>query len=419
MKDIKNLTYGVDRLFIENKRFNTTLISVNFYLPLNKREIAQYSLLSSVMASSCKAYPEFSELNLRQKELYSTVIGATSEKVGDLQLIKFYSTYLNNDVVLEDVETQVHNLLLEIIFNPLLENGGFKASEVNREKRLILEKIKSLINEKRGYAINKTISEMFKGTAYAVNKLGDKKDIEEITPKELYEAYLYMLKNAYVRIQVTAKEYNGSFDKAFLKAISPFRENKDYTLIKNTAKKNNGVNEITEKAPITQAKLCICFTSEEEIKSAAVNVFSDILGGGPYSLLFSNVREKMSLCYYCAARNKRNKGFLMVDSGVEQKNIVKAKEQILIELKKLQKGEFDEELINTSKRAILEALKSNNDSDMVIDSWYSFRRSDELYSPEELSKQIEAVTKQEIINIANSFKLDTVFTLVPEGENDN
>jgi len=56
---------------------------------------------------------------------------------------------------------------------------------------------------------------------------------------------------------------------------------------------------------------------------------------------------------------------------------------------------------------------------MVIDSWYSFRRSDELYSPEELSKQIEAVTKQEIINIANSFKLDTVFTLVPEGENDN
>lgn len=419
MSNLKNLTHGVDRLFIKNERFNTTLISVNFYLPLTKRKIAEYSLLSGVMASSCKAYPEFLDLNLKQKELYSTVIGATSDKVGDIQLIKFYSTYLNNDMVLEDIESKVHKLLLEIIFNPLLENGGFKESEVSREKRLILEKLKSLINEKRSYSINKATNEMFKGSPYAINKLGDEADIKEITEKELYEAYLYMLKNAYVRVQVTAKEYNGSFDDAFLKAIAPFRENKDYSLPISTAKMHNGIKEITETAPITQAKLCLCFTSEEPIKSAAVNIFTDILGGGPYSLLFSNVREKMSLCYYCAARNKKNKGFLMVDSGVEQNNITKAKEQILIELKKLQKGEFEDELIETSKRAILEALKSNNDNDMVLDTWYSLRINEELYSPEDLAKQIKAVKKQEIIDIANSFKLDTVFTLVPEGEDEN
>ena len=135
------------------------------------------------MASSCKAYPEFLDLNLKQKELYSTVIGAISDKVGDVQLIKFYSTYLNNDMVLEDIESKVHKLLLEIIFNPLLENGGFKESEVNREKRLISEKLKSIINEKRSYAINKTISEMFKEGAYATHKLGDEKDIQETSER--------------------------------------------------------------------------------------------------------------------------------------------------------------------------------------------------------------------------------------------
>ena len=150
MKQIKNLTHGVDRLFIENERFNTTLISVNFYLPLTKRGIAEYSLLSGVMASSCAAFPRFSDLNLRQKELYSASVGPLSDKINDTQLIKFFATYLNNDVVLEDLETEAHKLLLEIIFNPLLENGAFKESEVAREKRLILEKIKSLINEKRG-----------------------------------------------------------------------------------------------------------------------------------------------------------------------------------------------------------------------------------------------------------------------------
>ena len=419
MKQIKNLTHGVDRLFIENERFNTTLISVNFYLPLTKRGIAEYSLLSGVMASSCAAFPRFSDLNLRQKELYSASVGAISDKINDTQLVKFFATYLNNDVVLEDLETEAHKLLLEIIFNPLLENGAFKESEVAREKRLILEKIKSLINEKRGYSIEKATSEMFKGSAYATNKLGDKDDLEKLTANELYDAYLYMLKNAYIRIQVTAKEYNGKFDEAFLKAIAPFREEKDYSLPVNTAKKHTVVNEICEKAPIAQAKLCLGFTSEEPIKSAAINLFSDILGGGPYSLLFSNVREKLSLCYYCAARNKKNKGFLMVDSGVEECNILKAKEQILVELKKIQDGEFDEELIASSKRSILESLKSNNDHDMVLDTWYSLRRNDELNSPEEFSEKIKAVTKQEIIDVARKFKLDTVFTLVPEGENEN
>ena len=56
---------------------------------------------------------------------------------------------------------------------------------------------------------------------------------------------------------------------------------------------------------------------------------------------------------------------------------------------------------------------------MVLDTWYSLRRNDELNSPEEFSEKIKAVTKQEIIDVARKFKLDTVFTLVPEGENEN
>ena len=55
---------------------------------------------------------------------------------------------------------------------------------------------------------------------------------------------------------------------------------------------------------------------------------------------------------------------------------------------------------------------------MVLDTWYSLRRSNNLLSPEEFAEQIKAVKKAEIVEIAKMFKLDTVFTLVPEGEND-
>lgn len=46
---------------------------------------------------------------------------------------------------------------------------------------------------------------------------------------------------------------------------------------------------------------------------------TDVFGGGPYSRLFMNVREKLSLCYYCSARLIRGKGIIVIQSGIEKK----------------------------------------------------------------------------------------------------
>jgi len=412
--NLQNLTHGVDRLFIENPRFTTTLISVNFYMPLTKRGLASYSLLTSLMAASCKKYPDFSSLNLRQKELYSIDLNAMADKTGDIQMVKFYTSYLNDGILEESIEKECNDLLLELIFNPLVENGEFLGSEIAREKRLILEKIKSLYNEKRSYSVSKLVEKMFENTPYATLSYGDKEDLEEINGKELYDAYIYMLQNAYIRIQVIAKEYNGGFDKAFTKAIAPFREEKNYIPQKSKAKISSGVLEFSEKSQINQAKLCLGFTAEEFISSMAVNVFADVFGGGPYSYLFSNVREKLSLCYYCAARLQKKKGLIIVDSGVEKENIEKAKAQIIIEKDKIANGEISDELIETSKKALLESLKSRPDNDLSLDGWYASKADNDLKSIEEVEKELAAVTKEDVINVAKKFKLDTVFTLMPE-----
>ena len=61
----------------------------------------------------------------------------------------------------------------------------------------------------------------------------------------------------------------------------------------------------------------------------AMRLMSALFGGTPHSKLFLNVREKLSLCYYCSSSYDRHKGIVMVQSGVEQKNIEKAREEIL------------------------------------------------------------------------------------------
>ena len=69
-------------------------------------------------------------------------------------------------------------------------------------------------------------------------------------------------------------------------------------------------------------------TAGDDDSTMPLMVMTDIFGGGPYSRLFDNVREKMSLCYYCSASSSRVKGLITVESGVEEQNAEKAEKAI-------------------------------------------------------------------------------------------
>ena len=77
-----------------------------------------------------------------------------------------------------------------------------------------------------------------------------------------------------------------------------------------------------------------------------------ILGGSPFSKLFMNVREKQSLCYYCAARHDTPKNVMFVQSGVETKDLDRTEEAILKELNDMKKGNITDDEILFAKLAM-------------------------------------------------------------------
>ena len=85
---------------------------------------------------------------------------------------------------------------------------------------------------------------------------------------------------------------------------------------------------------------------------AAIKVMTAIFGSGTFSKLFMNVREKLSLCYYCSARLINSKGIIAVQSGVETENIEKALEAIRNELNQVRLGNFSDEDINAAKLSL-------------------------------------------------------------------
>lgn len=418
---VLQLSNGVEGLFIKNSRFNTTLISYNFYLPLKKDTVASYALLPFMLTSCGKKYPDFSRLNYKLAKLYGARLDASAEKYGDFQLLKMTVSVINDRFSLDD-ESLVKNaseLLLGLIFEPNTDNGAFLSEDLKREKRKAIEHIKGEMSEKRAFAKKRLIEEMCKDTAYGLPKCGSVEDVESITEAGLYEAWQQMLKHAFVRVQVVgAAVPTGLFEEIGNRFSSI--ERTDITDCKTSApaKSTQTPKTVTDYMDVAQGKLCLGFTTEmfgNDDKSLPLMIMSDIFGGGPYSRLFSNVREKMSLCYYCSSAVVRQKGILTVESGVETANCEKAEKEILNQLEIVKKGEFSDFEFESSIKSITDSLNTYNDSQRSLDLWYAIKvNNSNLYSPADLAEKVSEITRDDVINAAKGVKLNTVYKLLPK-----
>jgi predicted Zn-dependent peptidase len=309
-------------------------------------------------------------------------------------------------------------LLLNLVFNPSVENCAFLEADVAREKRKAIEHIKGEIAEKRIYAKNRLISEMFSGTPYGIPKCGTVDDVLKVTPESLYKAWQNMLETAFVRVHVVGAAVPQKLFEEVKQRFESINRH-DITDCKacKPATKAKKVNTVFEKMDVKQGKLVMGFSCDmygDDDLSLPLMVMCDIFGGGPYSRLFTNVREKMSLCYYCAASSVRYKGLLTVDSGVEVENADKAIDEILNQLEIMKKGEFSDSEFESSIKSICDALNTYYDSQNSLDLWYALKvNNTNLYSPQDIIEKIKQITKEDVIYAANGVNLHTIYKLLP------
>lgn len=421
LNKIIKLKDGVEGLFVKNERFNTTSISFNFYLPLKKETVAENALLPFILTSCSEKYPSFSALNYKLNKLYGARLDASTEKYGDCQLLRMTVSVIDDRFTFDSdsLVKQASELLLGLIFSPSTQDGAFLESDVEREKRKAIEHIKGEIAEKRIYAKNRLLSEMFKDTPYGLPKCGTVEDVEKTDGKSLYKAWENMLSSAFVRVQVVGASLpNRFFEDIAEKFQKVKRINITDCKFCLPAKPTDKPKTVFEKMEVKQGKLVMGFSSEmygDDDMSLPLMVMCDIFGGGPYSRLFSNVREKMSLCYYCSASSVRYKGLLTVDSGVETANAEKAQNEILNQLEIIKKGEFTDFEFDASVKSICDSLSTYYDSQNSLDLWYALKINNQnLYSPKDIAEKIKKITREDVILAAKGVKLHTVYKLLPK-----
>ena len=414
----KELASGIFWNAIHETKFKSNLISVRFVLPLTADTAAKNALLFPVLLRGSENFPNIGSIRREEESIYDTTLNDSVYKRGDTQVLELRMSVLDNKYAIDgmDITERAMMLLDDILLHPVTENGVFCEEYVESEKEKLIDDILAQVNDKRRYAMTRLIEEMFESDAFGLSELGTVETTEAVCPVCLWKQYHEMLSTA--RIEIFAI---GNFDFDALSArfarmfegIERRYTGAPETKVMQDARKE--VKTVYERQNITQGKLSLGFYTGSTVHDEDYHVMqmlNVIFGAGVTSKLFLNVREKLSLCYYCGSSENGQKGYMTVNSGIEFANEKKAADEILFQLDEIKKGNISESELRDARLALLDAIGRVGDSTGNILNWYfSGVMNGKLISPEEKRALIESVTAKDIVKKAQDIRLDTYYFL--------
>ncbi len=421
------LAKGIHFNMLPQTKFKTNFFQVSFVLNLERKNTTMLSLLTGVLMRGCSKYPDVASINNRLDYLYDTNASLVTYKRGERIVLCYESDFLKDDYVPEGSEKllcESIDMFRQIVLRPKTGGGSFDEHYLELEKNQLEKEIKSIINNKNAYSKQKCIETLCQDEKYSLNTDGYVEDIPCVDGKKLYEFYKEVLEKAQIEVffygDGNAEEISKAFSEVFTEIENRCPDMLCETFVTDKVKEETAY--VTEEMAVSQGKLAIGFRTGINITdsdAAALSLFCEIYGSSPVSKLFMNVREKLSLCYYCRSVIDSFKGIMLVLSGIESENKDKSLEAILKELEEIKKGNVTEQELESAKLSLLNGYKTLDDNPSAICSWYLSRITNGSFeTPESVAQNIKNTTLSQVIEAAKKVKIDTVYFLKGTGAPD-
>lgn len=407
---------GVTLRCFPDGRFKQSCLSLQFVRPMCREEAACNALIPSVLLRGCRTAPDLRDITLRLDDLYGAAVGAVVRRIGDYQTTGLHCNFIEDQFALdgESVLADMVEFLGQLLIEPVLENGVFRRDYVESEKKNLITTIDSQRNNKRAYASAQLLRRMCEGDSFGIPRLGESEQVKEITTTQAYAHYQKLLASAPVEIFYVGSarpEQVAALIRPLFEKIDGCREE----LPGQTPLSSPEGGQQEERMEVAQGKLAMGFVTPITITDqefAAMQLLNTLFGGGMTSKLFVNIREKNSLCYDISSSYHSVKGIITVGAGIDcdKKETVEA--QILEQLEDCRQGRFSDGELQAAREAVLSSLRGVHDSPGAIENYYAVGALSGLgRTPEEYSRQIRDVTREQVAQAAKSMKLHTTYFL--------
>lgn len=406
---------GIRYTEIIDPKYRSCLLLMQFYTARTAETAPALALLTDLLTASSAEHPGISALSLRLDSLYAADLSAKLTLCGDGAMLSFTASWLDDRFALEheDLTGEMLRLVIGCLLHPHAENGAFCEPEFRICRQNLLDDIDCERNDKRIYAMQRAASLTFAGEPAALPPYGSRAAAEALTPALVYRVWQQLLRDApldIVCILPSARPVREALTAAF---SGLHRSPAAVPLFALSPKKPAAIRE-EEHMALNQSKLVIVYKFRD-IPRDVIHMLNSLLGGINQSLLFLNVREKRSLCYYCLSSVSVLKGTLTIDCGVQTADLQEAEEAIREQITLLRRGDFPASMM---QKAVLDyrrraAITENSNAAAAARIADSHLFGDDR-SPEEIAAALEQITAAQIQAAAEQLTPDTVYILRAE-----
>lgn len=301
------------------------------------------------------------------------------------------------------------------ILSDMLYESKFDASEMEKEKTVIVEEIK-MYKDNPMMDIENIFEELiFDGSAMGRDIAGTEKHVLGYKRTDVLKYRDRYYGPANMHIVVAGKITDAT--KEYIEEYFGARRNKHQTSSAyqparfGSSQKEKRIRLQVKEAD--QAQIMIGWPGFKYMdkRNPTTAVLNTILGASMSSRLFIKIRERLGLAYMVrsGANSYRDTGYVYVRVGLDPKNINKVITVIKNEIKKLIKNGVTKRELADAKTNIRGSLVLSTEDSSSLASWYASRAlfHDKIESPEEVLKKIDAVTSEDIDKVVKQiFKMD-------------
>jgi predicted Zn-dependent peptidase len=307
----------------------------------------------------------------------------------------------NVKVLDEHVPTAL-DILSDLVLNPV-----FDTSDIARERGVIMEEIK-MDEDNPDYLVHEIFTQNFwKDHPLGKPILGTKETVKRFERPSVVEAYAHRFSPGNIIVSAAGNLDHDRFVELVTGHFEHMKPMKNG--FHSSAPKIVSRIILRNKKALEQVQLCLGVPAHPiaHEKRHAGYILNTLLGGGMSSRLFQNIRERQGLAYsiYSDLNPYRDTGCLAVYAGTSLASASKVVQSVVGEFRKLKAEPVPEEELSRSKAQLKGSLMLSLESSSARMSNLARQEMyfDRFYDLDELIERIEAVTADDLTELANQF----------------
>lgn len=368
------------------------------YKPLMKEKIA---LLCKLIGDVSNKYPTKLEMTRAKDMLYGISLVSSYKARANILTLSLHYSFINPKFVDATID-EYNDFIKETLYNSIINEATLAEA-----KRTIKYAALRKIDKPQAKSTERFIEIVSKDNPeFAIYSEGDKfiKNIDKIKLEDIKQTYRTIINNCQLNIYLCGDIENNDINK-----LTTFSFN-NRNLVNLKTKKITGKPKktIIDKSDISQTYLSMVYTTpfnKNHSDYFAWFMGNALLGVVPTSLLFAQIREKMSLCYAITSYDYKNEGLIRIITSIDAKNKDKTIKEIENQINRLATCDYEPELLDTAKALICNTLIGTyDDLDALVDYYYESSLSKFNYSIEEYCENVSKVSVKDIAKVYKKYK---------------